>query len=68
MTDVDKLLDEVLAGKRPEEILGAEGVLQELTKRLVERLRASSTRVEIKRVITRRGIRVRGMDRGTTAN
>jgi putative transposase len=37
MTDVDKLLDEVLAGKRPEEILGSEGVLQELTKRLVER-------------------------------
>ncbi len=37
MTDVDKLLDEMLAGKRPEEILGAEGVLKELTKRLVER-------------------------------
>jgi putative transposase len=37
MTDVNKLLDELLAGKKPEEILGDEGVLQELTKRLVER-------------------------------
>ncbi len=37
MTDVNKLLDEMLAGKKPEEILGEEGVLQDLTKRLVER-------------------------------
>jgi putative transposase len=37
MTDVNKLLDELLEGKQPEEILGNEGVLQELTKRLVER-------------------------------
>lgn len=37
MTDVNKLLDELLEGKKPEEILGDEGVLQDLTKRLVER-------------------------------
>jgi transposase-like protein len=37
MTDVDKLLDELLTGKKPEEILGEAGVLQDLTKRLVER-------------------------------
>lgn len=37
MTDVNKLLDELLAGKQPEEILGEAGVLQDLTKRLVER-------------------------------
>lgn len=37
MTYVNKLLDELLAGKKPEEILREEGVLQDLTKRLVER-------------------------------
>jgi putative transposase len=35
--EVDKLLDEMLKGKTPEEILGEGGVLQGLTKRLVER-------------------------------
>jgi putative transposase len=34
---VDKMLDELLKGKKPEEILGQEGLLKELTKRLVER-------------------------------
>lgn len=34
---VNKLLDELVKGKQPEEILGDEGVLQDLTKRLVER-------------------------------
>lgn len=33
----DKLLDELLAGKKPEEILGKDGLLDELTKRLAER-------------------------------
>ncbi len=33
---VDKMLDELLKGKKPEEILGQEGLLKELTKRLVE--------------------------------
>jgi putative transposase len=33
----DKLLDELLEGKSPEEILGEEGLLDDLTKRLVER-------------------------------
>ena len=33
----DKLLDELLAGKKPEEILGENGLLDELTKRLAER-------------------------------
>jgi len=33
----DRMLDELLKGKRPEEILGNEGVLRDLTKRLVER-------------------------------
>lgn len=35
--EVDKLLDEMLKGKTPEEILGEGGVLKGLTKRLVER-------------------------------
>ena len=35
--DVDRMLDELLKGKKPEEILGQEGLLKELTKRLVER-------------------------------
>ena len=35
--DVDQLLDELLKGKTPEEILGQGGVLKGLTKRLVER-------------------------------
>lgn len=34
---VDKLLDELVRGKSPEELLGDEGVLKQLTKRLVER-------------------------------
>jgi putative transposase len=34
---LDKMLDELLKGKKPEEILGADGLLKELTKRLVER-------------------------------
>jgi len=33
----DKLLDELLEGKEPEQILGKEGLLKDLTKRLVER-------------------------------
>lgn len=35
--DVDKMLDELLRGKTPEQILGAGWVLETLTKRLVER-------------------------------
>jgi len=35
--DTDRMLDELLKGKKPEEILGKEGLLKELTKRLVER-------------------------------
>lgn len=34
---VDRMLDDLLKGKRPEEILGEGGLLKELTKRLVER-------------------------------
>jgi putative transposase len=34
---VDELLDSLLEGKQPAEILGEEGLLSELTKRLVER-------------------------------
>lgn len=34
---VDKMLDELLKGKKPEEILGQGGLARELTKRLVER-------------------------------
>jgi putative transposase len=34
---VDELLDDLLEGKRPEEVLGQDGLLGELTKRLVER-------------------------------
>lgn len=34
---IDKMLDELLKGKTPEQILGEEGLLKELTKRLVER-------------------------------
>ena len=34
---VDELLDSLLEGKKPDEILGQEGLLGELTKRLVER-------------------------------
>lgn len=34
---VDKLLDDLVRGKSPEEILGNEGILKQLTKRLVER-------------------------------
>jgi putative transposase len=33
----DKLIDELLAGKKPEEILGKDGVLDDLRKRLFER-------------------------------
>lgn len=35
--DMDRMLDELVKGKPPEEILGDEGVLKQLTKRLVER-------------------------------
>lgn len=35
--ETDRMLDELLKGKKPEEILGKEGLLKELTKRLVER-------------------------------
>jgi len=35
--NVDELLDELLKGKTPEEILGKGGLVKELTKRLVER-------------------------------
>jgi putative transposase len=34
---VDELLDRLLEGRKPEEILGREGLLGELTRRLVER-------------------------------
>jgi transposase-like protein len=34
---VDKMPDELLKGKKPEEILGEGGLAKELTKRLVER-------------------------------
>ncbi len=33
----DKLLDELLAGKEPDEILGKDGLLDDLTRRLVNR-------------------------------
>lgn len=33
----DKFIDDLIRGKKPEEILGDEGVLKQLTKRLVER-------------------------------
>jgi len=35
--DTDKMLDELVKGKQPEELLGEGGVLKQLTKRLVER-------------------------------
>ncbi len=35
--DTDRILDELIRGKSPEEILGQNGVLKRLTKRLVER-------------------------------
>lgn len=35
--EVDRMLDELIKGKKPEEILGEGGVLKQLTKRLVER-------------------------------
>ncbi len=35
--EVDALLDEILKGKRPEDILGEGGLVKDLTKRLVER-------------------------------
>lgn len=34
---VDEILDELVKGRKPEEILGESGLLKELTKRLVER-------------------------------
>lgn len=33
----DKILDDLLKGKKPEEILGEEGILKDLTRRVVER-------------------------------
>jgi putative transposase len=35
--DTDRLIDELIKGKTPEEILGAHGVLKQMTKRIVER-------------------------------
>jgi len=35
--DVDEMLDRLLEGKRPEEIVGGGGLLEDLTKRLLER-------------------------------
>jgi putative transposase len=35
--DTDKILDALIRGKTPEEILGQNGILKQLTKRLVER-------------------------------
>lgn len=35
--EVDRLLDQIVKGKTPDELLGRDGVLKELTKRLVER-------------------------------
>lgn len=35
--DADKILDDLIRGKSPEEILGRNGILKQLTKRLVER-------------------------------
>ena len=35
--DTDRMLDELLKGKKPNELLGEGGVLKQLTKRLVER-------------------------------
>jgi putative transposase len=35
--DTDKILDALIQGKTPEEILGQNGILKELTKRLVQR-------------------------------
>ena len=37
LNEVDQLLDQMLKGKTPEEILGPDSVLKGLTKRLVER-------------------------------
>lgn len=36
-SELDRLLDDLLKGKSPKEILGQDGLLDELTKRLVER-------------------------------
>ena len=49
--DTDKLLDELLKGKKPEEILGNEGLLKDLTKRLVERVPRQSARDSVKRFV-----------------
>lgn len=35
--DTDCLIDELLKGKTPEEILGAHGLIKHMTKRMVER-------------------------------
>src|SRR5690554_4111233 len=35
---VDQLLDDLLEGRTPEEVLGQDGLLTEMTKRLVERV------------------------------
>ena len=35
--DVDAMLDRLLEGKRPEEVVGQGGLLEDLTKRLLER-------------------------------
>ena len=35
--DVDAMLDQLLEGKSPEEVVGRGGLLEDLTKRLLER-------------------------------
>ena len=35
--EVDAMLDDLLEGKSPEEVMGAGGLLEDLTKRLLER-------------------------------
>lgn len=44
----DKLLDELLAGKKPAEILGKDGVLDDLRKRLFERASSQDLQVSTK--------------------
>jgi hypothetical protein len=50
---VEELLDRLLEGRKPEELVGARGLLEGLTKQLYERARRLSTpRVEAGQVIT----------------
>jgi hypothetical protein len=41
----DRLLDELLRGKTPEQILGEHGLIKQMTKRLVERALHGKNRV-----------------------